>query len=466
MGRINMRLRILKITMIAVIFVLAAFTPLLLMQDAEGMETRAPNLVGGHISSDDEWDYHLLTNVVIDPDVTITVPAGGQIWLPEDSFFYVEGTLIVNGVVRNEVEFALSGISGTYDGIVVNTTGNVIIRNATIVDAHQGVVLGGMPSLIENTEIHSGDEGIAVTSSGNRIESCFIHHQNIAGIQFRTSTGPNYINKTEIDRIDGVGLGLDTTTGVYTQNLDVGDTDPGVAVDDCSDINFIKSNIALSVETMFTTGIYLRGDTYDVYFNGLTINNFHLGVYFGTNHGSNVLFDNALIGPDVIAGVYMETDNVMDAVFLDSSIDVSSEAVALDGQDGQTHINLINTSIDGGSVVIAEGGWVNMSWLLDLNVIDGNGDPVDFNLKVKNGSEILLENDYPLGTALDIPILSVMWGKGVDNGTKVMIDLEITSNDDSGTYRCTCTRWFFMNEKWIMTMDLWPTNDLSAVLEV
>ncbi len=465
MGRINMRSRIFKITLITVMFILAAFAPLLIMDETEGIGTRASTPVKGHVTSDDTWDYHDLENVVIDAGVTVTVPAGGQIWLHEDGFFYVEGTLIVDGTKGNVAEFAILGLSGTYDGIVVNATGKVIIRNATIGSAHQGVVLGGLPSLIENTEIGSGDEGIAVTSSGNRIESCFIHHQNIAGIQFRTSTGPNYINDTEIDVIGGVGLGLDTTTGVYTQNLDIGDTDYGLEIKDSSNLNFINTTLMPSALTFSTAyGLLCDGLISDVNFDGLTIGNYWVIVDFNTDPGSEIFLNDVAIVPDNMDGVVAGSESSIHAIFMNSSINVDSDAAYAPSPG--VLIDFINTSIEYGDINIENNGKVNTSWLLDLNVIDGNGDPLDCHVDVWNGSNSVYSADLPTGMDEVIPMVSVVWLYGMNNGEKVGTNLEFTSNEGSMTHYVTEEDWFHQNEEWIIMMDLWPTNNLSAVLEV
>ncbi len=460
-----MRSRIFKITLIAAMFILAAFAPLLIMDETEGIGTRASTPVKGHITSDDTWDYHDLENVVIDAGVTVTVPAGGQIWLHEDGFFYVDGTLIVDGTKGDVAEFTRLGVSGTYDGIVVNATGNVIIRNATITEAHQGVVLGGMPSLIENTEIGSGDEGIAVTSSGNRIESCFLHHQNIAGIQFRSSTGPNYINDTEIDRIGGVGLALDTTTEVYTQNLDIGDTDYGLEIKDSSNLNFINTTLMPSELTFSTAyGLLCDGLISDVNFDGLTIGNYWVIVDFNTDPGSEIFLNDVTIVPDNMDGVVAGSESSIHAIFMNSSINVDSDAAYAPGPG--VLIDFINTSIEYGDINIENNGKVNTSWLLDLQVIDGNGDPLDCHVDVWSGSNSVYSADLPTGTDEVIPMISVVWLDGMNNGEKVGTNLEFTSNEGSMTHYVTEEDWFYQNEEWIIMMDLWPTNDLPAVLEV
>jgi len=445
----------------ALILVSISFMPLMAFDGAEGMRTRAP-LYEGHISSDDTWSDGEIKNVVIDPGVTITMTAGSYYEVTDDGFFYIEGTLIINGEEGNEVEITHAMTS--WQGIGVNATGRVVIRNASISYGDSCIMLGGLPSLIENTEISEGENGIVITSTGNRIEGCTVNFHSRYGVYYRSATGPNYLNHTTIDRVGEIGLFVEGTTGLRTSNIDIVDNHLGMELVESTDLELVKTSV-MPPSPSSSAGIAIGGLLTGVKFTGLVVDNLKVGVMFMADEGSKVLFENAAIGPNIDTGLLEEAGNHVHAVLINSRITADNTAIGIEDPDHITWIDLINTTIGGGDIVIKKGGFVNASWWMDLTVTDANTDPLDCNLKLWNETRAIVEMELPEGR-VTLPVISVYWVVGTNQGEKMSTRFEITSNDESRTVLFTDWEWIDENGKREIWVNLWPINNMPEALEV
>ncbi len=469
---ILMRSRNFKTNSMVFMLILAAFTQFLVVDEAEGIGTRAPNDVKGHVTSNATWDYHLVNNVVIDPGVTVTIPAGGQIWFPDDGFFFIEGTLKIQGSEGNEATLTRLISSGTWKGIFVNSTGSVDIQYAMIEYGELGLVLEGEPSKVSDTEFNYGEIGIRVISNDHSMDRINFENQEIVGVHFLESTGPNYINDSSFSFIfGGYGLFIEDSKYLYTDGLTMSVVGTGIWIKDSSHLYINNTDMDTGFSIPNSVGIKVDHRTAlhmdRIQFNGLGVDNYEYGISFDGVPAGWIYFIDMRIGSTVDIGIFHDRAIIYLKIF-DSSIEAATSSIDI-GDGGyewqHSHIELINTTMSGGPVIIERFGEVEQSWYLDLSVVDPDLEPVDCLLGIWNGTTGLRNVLLRTGTISDLPIRSALWGPD-ESGTKVETHLVITRNDESQAVLVTDEMWFHQNEKWILVMDQWPTNNLSAVLEV
>jgi parallel beta-helix repeat protein len=115
--------------------------------------------------------YDIIGNTIVNPSVTITIPAGTTLRFHGNTALYVDGTLLIQGTAASRVRLGPAKANparGAWPGIVVRSgSTGVVIDNAVIEWATNGVEVQTATVTIQNSLIHNFlTRGIFMTSSG------------------------------------------------------------------------------------------------------------------------------------------------------------------------------------------------------------------------------------------------------------------------------------------------------------
>ncbi len=464
----DMKLSKFKIMIIATVFLMAAFLPMMQLGEAEGLETRADAIASGHVTADDTWSGEFWTDdITIDPDVTITVAAGSTWYVPALNFIEVEGTLIIAGTeaLPVSVEELNSGMG--WDSIEVLRDGVAHFENFTMDDGFIPIRLEGGPCVIKNAAINGERNAIYSRSDGghelDNLDLTAVGGDS--GILLQKNTVQTEMNQITIDNSQA-GVILDECININMHGLYITKVATGFFLADSSGITISTCSVQ-GTGSADTAGFLFRGLTSDISAVGCSASKVEFGVYFVTTEGSYVEFEGLYLRTDIGVSNNDPADHI-DANFTDCDFDdVGDNAALIDSTSDTVYINFINTTWDGAAPIKATGeSELIVSWHADIHVGDGNGDPLDCDVRLDTSSgHTLYDEASPDGFADEVIVPSISFTDG--SSPNLRNDLIITSNDGLETQIFPRVDWWVDSyEELFLTMDLWPTNNLSAVLEV
>ncbi|MCK5772765.1 MAG: hypothetical protein KAH57_03170, partial [Thermoplasmata archaeon] len=448
---------------------MAAFLPMMQLGEAEGFETRAPPpIASGHVTTDANWTGEFWTDdVTIDPGVTITVDAGSTWYLPNANFMAVEGTLIINGTEASPVSVHEFDTGFGWGSIEVLGDGVAHLENFTMDDGYIPIWIEGGPCVIKNAVINGERHAIYSKSDG--------------GHEFYN------LDLTAMGGDSGIYLGKNTDQTDMVQ-ITIDNSQAGVILNECTNVNmndvyvtgvatgfFLTDSNGIAISTCSvqgdgaadTVGFFFRGLTSDISAVGCSASKVEFGVYFVTLEGSYVEFEGLYLKTDIGVSNNDPADHI-DANFTNCDFDdVGDNTAIIDATSDTIHIHFINTTWDGAAPVVATGEAILYeSWHADIHIVDGNGDPLDCNVKLETTmGHTWYDEDAPDGFAEKVIVPSTYYSPAPS--PKLRHNLIITSNDGLETQTFPQRNWWVLTyQELFLMMDLWPTNNLSAVLEV
>ncbi|MGA1792553.1 MAG: hypothetical protein ACMUHM_01245 [Thermoplasmatota archaeon] len=470
-----MMLRKGTILTLSVLLLLAGFLPFITNAEAEP-PTRAPAMKKGHITSDENWYENIsgyaLENVVIEKGVTVTVGPGVPLWFFQNSFLYVDGTLIVKGHEGDVVEFKALITSTTWGQFQINETGRVDLQNFTVTDvgSNVGIFLRGEDSVIKNGEVHGGFQNILLESKGGHlIENMDLYDATNFGISLNVN---DRMCVARDIRIFNPGSGAiaavqpnGTFEGIYCENS----AKSGLWIWPGTDnIVFREFKVTWSSFSPAGSGILaygFGGAARDVLFEGGLIENCGFGVNF-VQSAIDIVFRNVLMDT-VNTSIFADTGIDVGASFIDCDLRGNELTISLDGSSSSQEVEFINTTwLDGSPLEIVNGAYLNISWYLDVMVTNGIGDPLNTELRIfPSGGGAPIRLDLPKGRLEKFPIKeSRIWG-----GYRPVYyynDYQFQPLDYPGNLYKTDSILITEYTIWEVMLDLKPGNNMPDTISI
>ena len=140
----------------------------------------------GTISVDTVWSvagspYRLLGDIIVAPNIRLTIEQGVQVLVAGFFEIEVQGTLVTTGTSQSPAAFSLERATttlGSWRGVRVPAGGSVQMDHAVISHARQGLLFDGSsaPSTISNGSVFASDfAGVSVQNAGNiTFSDCFL----------------------------------------------------------------------------------------------------------------------------------------------------------------------------------------------------------------------------------------------------------------------------------------------------
>ncbi|MGA1820267.1 MAG: right-handed parallel beta-helix repeat-containing protein [Thermoplasmatota archaeon] len=410
-----MMLRKGTILTLSVLLLLAGFLPLITNAEG-GPPTRAPALKKGHITSDENWFENIsgyaLENVVIEKGVTVTVGPGVPLWFFQDSFLYVDGTLIVKGLEGDVIEFKALIASTTWGMFQINETGRVDLQNFTVTDVSSNVAVyvRGEDCVIKNGEVHGGFQNILLESKGGHlIENIDLYEATNFGISLNVNDRMCLVRNI---RVFNPGLGAiaavqpnGTFEHIYCENSG----NSGLWVWQRSrNILFRDFEVTWTSFSPSGNGIYFYGISNEptkIRFEDGKIEKCGFGVYFQFS-ALDVVFKNVRVLDSVNSSIYAETGTQIEATFIDCDLRGNEQTISLDGSTSSQSVEFINTTWASASPLdVINSAYLNISWYLDVLVTNGIGEPLNTELRIfPSGGGSPIKLDLPKGIIEKVPV--------------------------------------------------------------
>ncbi|MGA1822223.1 MAG: Ig-like domain-containing protein [Thermoplasmatota archaeon] len=461
--------------LIAGILVIMAFSPLLLNSEADGSETRAPDIYG-HITSDTMWSgSKWFDDVIIDPGVTVTVQSNTELKHYNDAYIWVRGTLIVTGTERNPVIFGEDGSITTWEGITVNETGMAIFDNFTIREigsSSNALNLYGQPCTIRNGMIIGGYRGIETGRSegGHYIEGITITGVSNIGINILNNVKEMMVSDVTALNVHwgGIRTGSSsnvTINGATTDGGYYGYAISGVLADPGSNITLIECNLYNRSAVGPTYGLWMEWNIDNINVIGGNIENCQYGIYFNAHEDAMLKFEDFVTRNTVENAIYSIPSSAFSAEFVNCNLQSSAKTVFLSSALYPQRVELVNCSVSPLSAWDLTGDCiVNMSFYTNVEVQNGIGDPADVNLEIDHQDlGVVFDDQLPDGWLDKIPLQSVLIDE--TDMYKILHDFKAVSVLPSGS-------WVEMNDVWItkydtvsLFLDLAPYNNFSTEIE-
>ncbi|MGA1848477.1 MAG: hypothetical protein ACMUHB_03965, partial [Thermoplasmatota archaeon] len=464
----------------AVVIMLSAHIVLFLAPDpVSGDGTRfTPEIARGQITTDQTWDGTFYTkNIVIREGVTVNITAG-SIWRhPQDSFTFVEGTLLVEGTDENPVviEELVSGQG--WDGINVNYTGRIVFKNFTIsgVDnGEAGITLVSASSWMENGTISGGGGGIVAGEAfgGHTILNVDFFEQRVSAISFIGNLYPTLIKGIRTFDTDLYAISIGMAESITLQDIEIYRTKGvGVLISayqsgfTTSDITFNNVTIIGSETTPTAYGISFDQDLENIRMDDVDIDHCGFGVGIRSYPGSDASINDLWIGSGVAKGIFQgQTDHGLDLTITNSTINSSPDIMDLVPEGSNTTVNLIDTFWkESSNIGIEGGGTVIVHWSSDVRVVEGRGEPADVRIELFDDmGTSLYSRRRTDGVVKDIIFKSMVMKEDSDRKVKHDVHVSVSSNPENELW---------MNDTWVnrstssvfIQLDLWPESTLAPV---
>ncbi|MFO8051504.1 MAG: right-handed parallel beta-helix repeat-containing protein [Thermoplasmatota archaeon] len=457
----------------AALILTACMMPLISNAEEEA-PIRAPTLKKGHITSDENWMENIsgyaLENVVIDEGVTVTVGPGVPLWFYSNSFFYVEGELIVKGLSGDIVEFKCLTPGSDWGRFYVNTSGRADIQNFSIRDrSYVGLGVRGEKCVFKNGEVHGGFQNIYLESHGGHLlENLELYDPTNYGISLYAN---DKMTTARSIRVTDAGAGAIATgspngtfEGIYCYNA----TYYGLYSNYGSENIVIRDFLITSPEFKESLdAIRVLDRSHHVLFENGVIENCSRGIYMGTAlTGSDVMFRDVTVKDSVNRSIECGAGGNLHATLVNCRLGGNEQTISMNASGASQEVHFINTTWDSGSPIeVLEGAYLNISWFLDVEVTDGLMDPLNTNLKVFPSGGGMPDNiDMPDGR-LDKYEVMERTMRGGYRTVYYSKDYEFRAVDHPTSSHLIEDETISGYTKWEILLDLQPTNDMPGMIE-
>ncbi len=387
-----------RIFIVALLLISMSTSPFVAGDDTnlEG-PTRVPNKYGS-ITSDETWSGTLAVDtLIIEEGVTVTIQSGTNLIMENEAEIWVRGTLIVQGGENpaDQVDFSL--FFGSYwEGITINDTGTADIQNTTFVGGHNYIEIYGDGVTVKNCLFDRGWTGVIVHGGSNhdigRISGKYIGEvlwiQNVqeslkikyvAGVGVTTSVvhiSESYnvsldfiiaFDSRNALRIDGGCTG--ECGNIYARRISANETAPGTITSSC---------------------VQLSGPIHGLELESIMVEYIHTAIELDTTPGSEVTVSDLtpVGGVDTLIGLDQDVHGV-DMEIFDSILSAENNIADLSSDTADVNITAINSRLGPGSFSITGEPVFNLSWYINLTVVNVNMDPLDYTLNTfYHGGEI------------------------------------------------------------------------------
>ena len=456
---------------ITALLVLAGSLPMITNAD-DGPSTRFPVLKTGSIASDEIWSEDVLVlNATINSGVKVTVQAGVTVYMGPLSSLNVDGELVIAGTVEEKVEIRCLSDGAEWRSIEISSSGKVDLQNVTItdtLDSNTPLIQNGLPSYFKNIELEGGHQGIWFAGEGgDQIFNMKVYNSSDYCVVLLNSNDP--IN---IQNLTTMNSGL---SSVLMQNY------AGCEINGMTAYNHTISffNI-ISTTSVNVSDFSFRNPTLDIHRNGIYMNglceikftngvidNCNRGLFLEwTDVGTSVNFDNVDLEKTNIA-VELESHSNGALRFTDCDLNVNNNTVILDGSSNPQRVEFINTTWNGESPnEIVGDAYLNVSWHMDVRIMNGIGEPIDSRLTVQpSGGGSPYQMNSNVGEFNKI----LMKDRSIDPSGDDLIylyDLTFMSNDHPGEFQTFNSYHVGGYTFFGIEIDLPPSNDLPGNLDV
>jgi len=470
-----MREKRVSIITIAALMLLAGILPLMMNAGAEP-PTRAPDKYG-HITSDQTWDdtgdkTYWVDDIIIDEGVTVTIASGMNIKFYAGSYFWVRGTLDVQGTQgRGMVNFGEEdGIN--WDGMVINETGSATMKNFTVQGAIGDClhILGG-DNLIENANMNGGRSAVWLEGSDGKdtIRNIVSIRPFEWGMVKGYCEGHTYVEGFSVHNPGMGGFGFEGASNITLKNPYV--RDPGMYYSwliRSTNIHFDKYRFVDTSWTNHTYGHMLSNMVRDCTFVNGYMEGLNVGFGLDTPWDSNIRVEGLVTDRTVVEGIRnMHLQTKMHLEFVDCHIDTSINTTYIDVSEPGLYVDFINTTWDiEDALLVRNQAVLNVSWYLEAEVVDGNGEPLDTNFRINwQGGGRPFDGDYPEGIIRPMPV-KFSTQRGESRPVIYFNDYQFRSNDYPSNMIKIDDFVLSENTGWDITMDLAPYNDMPGELHV
>jgi len=457
-----------SIIMIAALMLLAGILPLMMNAEAKP-PTRAPDKYG-HITSDETWTGRVyFDDIIIDEGVTVTIRSNSELLPYTDAFFWIRGTLLVDGTERNPVKWGASGGS-SWQGIAVNTTGDIQMKNFTMYSAADfSIVLSGNPSTIKEGYINGSDTGLLIEdSTGHVIQQLVIEDNLWWGLAVQGMSSNILLEDILIKNTSFGGIGITETSGITIRNLNL--FAGGYYQFYGSNIDSVDINGMVVDEGpgKISLGMYLTNMVTDFHAQDVEIKRTTVAILLATSSGSTLLFEDLRTGSKVNTSIgNNDAEDSFSVSFINCTLDAYYAIIRLTAPDPTMEIQFFNTTWNKDRIMdLGENGWLLISWYVDISVVDGNRDPLHTKVHISSNTPgIPFSLDCPDGRIEKSLFIDKSY-RGPSVSYYYTYDITIDPVDHPGN-SFAYSGWDFTSYMfWRIELDLRPTNDMPVTLNI
>lgn len=384
---------------IVALLLITMFTSPFVAGDDTNLEgpTRVPNKQGS-ITTDETWSGTVaVDNVIVEAGVTVTIQSGTDLIMYGEAEIWVRGTLIVQGGENpaDQVDFSL--FTGSYwEGIVINDTGTADIQNTTFVGGHNYIEIYGDGVTVKNCLFDRGWTGVIVHGGSDhdigRLSGKYIGEvlwiRNVhESMTFRMVAGVG-VTTGVVHVSESYNISLDYIVAFDCRSALIID---GGCTGQCGNIfaRRISAN-ETAPGTLTSSCVRLSGPIHGLELESVMMKYVHTGIELDTNPGSKIKISEmaAVGGVDTLIGLDQDVHGV-DMEIYDSILSAENNILDLSSDTADVNITAINSRLGSGSFSITGEPVFNLSWYINLTVVNVNMDPLDYTLNTfYHGGEI------------------------------------------------------------------------------
>lgn len=279
--------------------------------------------VSGHITDNVVWnDDQIVTgDLIIDDGAVLTINAGATIYFPKidndldgvgDTRFVVDGRLIINGSVGNDVIFTsleLSPAPSDWAGITFNNSGAIysVMNYFKVFFAEEGINVNAKYVSMNNATVaYCNTYAIKVNNSYaglTSISNTILFENTYDGM---VATADAKVNGDGVISSSNGRYGFDfnsTTDASFDNSRAIGNTNVGINVTNAV-VTFSNSDISENLDS----GVYVNGSTADASFDNCSINdNQKMGVFYDSGSTGDVTY--STITRNYYSGVWIQAES-------------------------------------------------------------------------------------------------------------------------------------------------------------
>lgn len=167
---------------------------------------KVTNTLEGELALSEIWsgEMNLLGTVIVPSGKKLTIKEGTRIEVPGGKALIVYGSLVVNGIDGQEVQFTTTNYSTglKWQGINIKEgSGNIVIENAVLEYAERGISLIERDAVMDGLLLQNNGVGIHFFDSSPTIKNCQIINNELYGIKEDGDCSPilsnNYFNNNK-----------------------------------------------------------------------------------------------------------------------------------------------------------------------------------------------------------------------------------------------------------------------------
>jgi len=457
------------IFIVATLLLLSGIIPLVPAASAEPPSKADKS---GHIASDQTWTGAVTFNdIVIDEGVTVTVSASAVLTPDLDAYMWVRGTLNVQGTTGAGAVIIGGAGGDDWQGITVNSTGKTNINNAQFLgQVHPLLTLNGKASTVQNSKFNGGSMGIWIsgTKETQNVNTVLCIGQTQTGVRVDGNTGNVVIDGLTVKDPNQAGLIIALGKNVTVQNLVVENAKVyGIWLNQVSNVIIKDFTLTDASPTSDNAGIGLSIRTEDIEISSGSIHGYRYGIAFTTQTWKNVRFIDIVFGATLNQAIVNTAMNdKMEMQLIDCSINARYNITNLKSIAETVTVHFINTTwSQSANIVLQNKAKLNVSWYLDVKVVNAQGVPIPAQLDLDQiGPVQPTVHDMPDGYLRKLQIMDRTFSS-TGKADTYSYNYQFTSTEYPINDHKMNNVHISKYTRWTIELNLNPVSSLPAVLE-